>query len=234
MGIDWNGLLGPHDLPGERSHAARGDRGCPRSSPRSRPDGTATRRRADRTRSHWIPPGETVEGKKGQLLEVEQAADDLLADDLDLLVIAGGYGRVSTMRSCATISRWPPGTASTSTVSPGCPWPTSTPRDLQQAGSATSWNTMPSRRWYAGRMTRGGQHDVQLAVRMPSEVISELDALVPEVHPTRADAVRAAVQAYLYHLACERDAQRYANAPLDDVELALTDHPEAWSATPSW
>jgi protease I len=36
--------------------------------------------------------GETVEGKKGQLLEVEQAADDLLADDLDLLVIAGGYG----------------------------------------------------------------------------------------------------------------------------------------------
>ena len=36
--------------------------------------------------------GETVEGKKGQLLEVEQAADDLLADDLDLVVIAGGYG----------------------------------------------------------------------------------------------------------------------------------------------
>ncbi len=33
-----------------------------------------------------------MEGKKGQLLEVEQAADDLLADDLDLLVIAGGYG----------------------------------------------------------------------------------------------------------------------------------------------
>lgn len=36
--------------------------------------------------------GATVEGKKGQLLEVEQAADDLLADDLDLVVIAGGYG----------------------------------------------------------------------------------------------------------------------------------------------
>jgi protease I len=36
--------------------------------------------------------GETVAGKKGQLLEVEQAADDLLADDLDLVVIAGGYG----------------------------------------------------------------------------------------------------------------------------------------------
>ena len=36
--------------------------------------------------------GETVEGKKGQRLDVEQAADDLLADDLDLIVIAGGYG----------------------------------------------------------------------------------------------------------------------------------------------
>jgi len=36
--------------------------------------------------------GDTVEGKKGQLLDVEQAADDLLADDLDLVVIAGGYG----------------------------------------------------------------------------------------------------------------------------------------------
>ncbi len=75
---------------------------------------------------------------------------------------------------------------------------------------------------------------MQLAVRMPSELIVELDALVPEVHPTRADAVRAAVQAYLYRLACERDAQRYADAPLDDVELAFADDPETWSATPSW
>ncbi len=33
-----------------------------------------------------------MEGKKGQSLEVEQAAEDLLADDLDLVVIAGGYG----------------------------------------------------------------------------------------------------------------------------------------------
>jgi protease I len=36
--------------------------------------------------------GATVKGKKGLELEVEQAAADLLADDLDLLVIAGGYG----------------------------------------------------------------------------------------------------------------------------------------------
>jgi protease I len=36
--------------------------------------------------------GASVTGKKGQELEVEQAAADLSADDLDLLVIAGGYG----------------------------------------------------------------------------------------------------------------------------------------------
>jgi protease I len=36
--------------------------------------------------------GATVVGKKGHQLEVEQAAGDLLAEDLDVLVIAGGYG----------------------------------------------------------------------------------------------------------------------------------------------
>jgi protease I len=36
--------------------------------------------------------GVTVAGKKGHALEVEQAAGDLLPEDLDLLVIAGGYG----------------------------------------------------------------------------------------------------------------------------------------------
>ena len=36
--------------------------------------------------------GATVPGKKGHELEVEKAAGDLSADELDLLVIAGGYG----------------------------------------------------------------------------------------------------------------------------------------------
>jgi protease I len=36
--------------------------------------------------------GATVTGKKGQDLEVERAAGDLSGGDLDLLVIAGGYG----------------------------------------------------------------------------------------------------------------------------------------------
>jgi len=39
-----------------------------------------------------VEAGATVKGKKGHELEVEQAADDLVAEDLDLLVIAGGYG----------------------------------------------------------------------------------------------------------------------------------------------
>ena len=36
--------------------------------------------------------GDTVQGKKGHELEVERAAGDVDADELDLLVIAGGYG----------------------------------------------------------------------------------------------------------------------------------------------
>jgi Arc/MetJ-type ribon-helix-helix transcriptional regulator len=83
-------------------------------------------------------------------------------------------------------------------------------------------------------MTRRRQHDVQLAVRVPNELVEALDGLVPERHATRAEAVRAAVEGYLYRIACERDAQRYAEEPLTDTELALADDPDAWSATPSW
>jgi Arc/MetJ-type ribon-helix-helix transcriptional regulator len=83
-------------------------------------------------------------------------------------------------------------------------------------------------------MTRSRQHNVQLAVRVPNELVEALDRLVPERHATRAEAVRAAVEAYLYRVACERDAQRYAAKPLTNDELALADDPDAWSATPSW
>lgn len=37
---------------------------------------------------------------------------------------------------------------------------------------------------------------MQLAVRVSRSLVDELDALVPEVHPTRAEAVRAAVESY--------------------------------------
>jgi protease I len=36
--------------------------------------------------------GQTVEGKHGQPLRTDRAASELRADDLDMLVIAGGYG----------------------------------------------------------------------------------------------------------------------------------------------
>ncbi len=83
-------------------------------------------------------------------------------------------------------------------------------------------------------MTRQRPHNVQLAVRVPNELVEGLDQLVPERHATRAEAVRAAVENYLYRVACERDAQRYAEEPLADDELALADDPDAWSVTPSW
>ncbi|CAN5916680.1 hypothetical protein BH23ACT10_BH23ACT10_08660 [soil metagenome] len=83
-------------------------------------------------------------------------------------------------------------------------------------------------------MTRGREHDTQLAVRVPNELVTALDTLVPERHATRAEAVRAAVESYLYRIACERDAQRYADQPLADTELALADDPDTWSATPPW
>lgn len=75
---------------------------------------------------------------------------------------------------------------------------------------------------------------MQLAIRVSNELVTALDALVPQVHATRAEAVRAAVETYLYRLACERDAQRYADEPLADAELALADDPEVWAVTPSW
>ncbi len=83
-------------------------------------------------------------------------------------------------------------------------------------------------------MTRSRQHDVQLAVRVPTELVEALDGLVPGQHASRAEAVRAAVEDYLYRLACERDAHRYADQPLTDDELALADDSGAWSATPPW
>ena len=39
-----------------------------------------------------VKAGETLTGKKGAPLETESAAADLSGDDLDLLVIAGGFG----------------------------------------------------------------------------------------------------------------------------------------------
>ncbi len=75
---------------------------------------------------------------------------------------------------------------------------------------------------------------VQVAVRLPDELISSLDALVPTVHSSRSEAVRRAIELYVYRLACEHDARQYERLPLLDAELALADAPDAWSDMPPW
>jgi metal-responsive CopG/Arc/MetJ family transcriptional regulator len=74
----------------------------------------------------------------------------------------------------------------------------------------------------------------QVAVRLPDELIDRLDALVPATHPSRSEAVRRAIEMYLYRLACEQDARKYEELPLTKPELALADDPLAWRETPQW
>lgn len=74
----------------------------------------------------------------------------------------------------------------------------------------------------------------QIAARLPDELISRLDALVPTTHPSRSEAVRRALELYVYRLACEHDARQYERLPLTAAELALSDDPDAWSGTPPW
>ena len=74
----------------------------------------------------------------------------------------------------------------------------------------------------------------QIAIRLPDDLVRRMDALVPEIHRSRSDAVRRSIELYLYRLACEQDADRYGEQPLGDDELALADDPDSWSGTPSW
>lgn len=74
----------------------------------------------------------------------------------------------------------------------------------------------------------------QMAVRVPAEMLEQLDELVPGTHPSRSDAVRRAIEVYLYRLACERDASRYEELPLSASELALADETDSWAGTPEW
>jgi len=74
----------------------------------------------------------------------------------------------------------------------------------------------------------------QLAVRLPEDLIARLDALIPEKHSSRSEAIRRAIELYLFRVAWEHDAQQYERVPLTESELALADDPEAWSDTPRW
>ncbi len=94
------------------------------------------------------------------------------------------------------------------------------------SGGATGGPCVTQR--YARRMT------TQIAVRLPDEMVEQLDELVAAGHQSRSEAIRRAIELYLYRLQCERDALRYDELPLTAAELALADDPAAWDATPSW
>lgn len=74
----------------------------------------------------------------------------------------------------------------------------------------------------------------QIAVRLPDELLAAVDALVPGHHASRSEAVRRALELYLYRLACERDAEIYDDAPLTGAELALVEDETAWETAPPW
>lgn len=74
----------------------------------------------------------------------------------------------------------------------------------------------------------------QIAVRLPEELVTQLDALVPGTHESRSDAIRRSIEVYLHRVASEQDALRYEQMPLTDDELALADDPEGWAGTPAW
>ncbi len=82
--------------------------------------------------------------------------------------------------------------------------------------------------WYAPRMT------TQIAVRLPDELVEQLDRVVSAGIQSRSEAVRRAIELYVYRLECERDAKRYEELPLSDAELALADDHDGWAGTPAW
>lgn len=74
----------------------------------------------------------------------------------------------------------------------------------------------------------------QIALRLNDDQLAAIDALVPNLHPSRSEVIRQAVALYIYRLACERDAEAYTAVALADGELALADDPAAWAGTPAW
>jgi Arc/MetJ-type ribon-helix-helix transcriptional regulator len=74
----------------------------------------------------------------------------------------------------------------------------------------------------------------QIAVRLPDELVSRLDALVPGTHESRSDAIRRSIEVYLHRVASEQDVLRYEQMPLTDAELALADDADGWAGTPAW
>lgn len=67
---------------------------------------------------------------------------------------------------------------------------------------------------------------IQIAVRLPDELVSRLDRAGSASKRTRAEVVRTALDAYLYRIECEHDAAIYERTPLTDDELVVSDSAE--------
>lgn len=74
----------------------------------------------------------------------------------------------------------------------------------------------------------------RVAVRLPDELVEQLDRAASANDRSRSEVVRRALKLYMHRLDCERDATRYAQLPLSDAELALADDPDGWSVTPAY
>lgn len=74
----------------------------------------------------------------------------------------------------------------------------------------------------------------RVAVRLPDELVEQLDRAASANDRSRSEVVRRALELYVRRLDCERDATRYAQLPLSDAELALADDPDGWSVTPAY
>ncbi len=74
----------------------------------------------------------------------------------------------------------------------------------------------------------------QVAVRLPSELLENIDVLVGMSFESRSDVIRQAIEQFLYRHACERDARIYELTPFSDAELALGEDLESWKLTPAW
>ena len=74
----------------------------------------------------------------------------------------------------------------------------------------------------------------QIAVRLPADLVDQLDHLVPAAHASRSEAIRRAIELYVYRLSAERDASAYDRVPLTEAEQALVEDSDGWSDVPRW
>ena len=71
-------------------------------------------------------------------------------------------------------------------------------------------------------------------MRLADDQLARIDRLVGELHASRSDAIRRAIDLYIYRLACEHDARAYELDPLSDAEHAFADARVSRSFTPAW